>query len=155
MRFLELPRPVDAILACCDAVNYLTTESDVNAFFQSARRFLKKDGVLAFDISSEHKLSGMKDAFYGEERDHIAYLWQNDMDRQTRVLTMDLTFFVETENGLYRRFSEQHRQRAHSVGELKGWLEECGFSDIRVYGDRVLRAPADDEPRIHFTAKKA
>ncbi len=154
MRALELPRPVDAIAACCDAVNYLTDHESVLAFFSSAFHFLKKGGVLAFDISSRHKLCAMNNAFYGEERDNIAYLWQNGMDPETQVLSMDLTFFVETENGLYRRFEEHHLQRAHSQEELCAWLAEAGFADIRVYGGQTLNPPCETDDRLHFTAKK-
>ena len=154
MRALELPRPVDAIIAGCDAVNYLLSERDALAFFRAAHRFLKPGGVLAFDVSSERKLTAMDNAFFGEERDKIAYLWQNSLDASTRVIAMDLTFFVEAENGLYRRFEERHLQRAHSEEELRQWLSEAGFSEIRVYGDRVMRPPAEEEDRLHFTAKK-
>jgi len=154
MRALELPRPVDAILACCDAVNYLTGEGDVPRFFQRAHRFLKPGGALAFDVSSEAKLTGMDGAFFGEERDNVAYLWQNRMDRARRIITMDLTFFVETKDGLYRRFEERHVQRAHTENELRRWLEEAGFIDIRVRGDRTMRPPAADEQRLHFTARR-
>jgi len=155
MRSLELPRPVDAILACCDAVNYLAGDGDAPAFFRAAHRFLKPGGVLAFDVSSEAKLTAMRNAFFGEERERIAYLWQNSMDERSRVITMDLTFFVETENGLYRRFEERHIQRAHSEAELRRWLEESGFSDVRVYGDRTLQPPAPEEQRLHIVAKRA
>ena len=154
MRNLEVPRPVDAILACCDAVNYLTGEEDVLAFFRAAHRGLKSGGALAFDISSAAKLTAMKDGFFGEERDSIAYLWQNSMDEASRILTMDLTFFVETDGGLYRRFEEQHVQRAHTEEEIRRWLMQAGFTDVRVYGDRTLTPPAPDEQRLHFTAIK-
>ena len=97
----------------------------------------------------------MKDAFFGEERDKIAYLWQNSMDEATRVITMDLTFFVETDTGLYRRFQETHVQRAHTREELVAWLGEAGFTDIRVYGDRTMNPPGPDEQRIHLKKKKA
>ena len=154
MRRLELPRPTEAILACCDAVNYLTTKEDVLAFFRAAHRFLKPGGVLAFDISSEEKLTAMGGAFYGEDRDGITYLWQNSMDENSRVITMELTFFVETEGGLYRRFDETHVQRAHARDEIVRWLNDAGFSDIRVYGDRTFQPPAPNEQRLHFTAKR-
>lgn len=158
MRALELPRPVDAILACCDAVNYLTSPDDVRTFFDGAFRHLKKGGVLAFDLSSEAKLLPMKNAFYGEERDNVTYLWQNSLDESSRVLTMDLTFFVKEDSGLYRRFDEQHRQRIHTQSEITSLLAECGFSDICVYGDCVSDAPpaspSPDDKRLHFTAKK-
>ena len=154
MRALELPRPVDAVIACCDAVNYLVSPSDALAFFRAAHRALKPGGVLAFDVSSEAKLRGMDGEFYGEERDDLAYLWQNAMDPETRVLTMDLTFFVEEKSGLYRRFGERHLQRAHSEEEITRWLAEAGFSDVHVYGDRTMDPPAPGEARLHFTAKK-
>ena len=154
MREMVTPRPVDAVLACCDAVNYLTSEADALAFFRAAHESLRPGGALAFDVSSAAKLTAMKDAFFGEEREGIAYLWQNSMDEAARVLTMDLTFFVETDSGLYRRFQEEHLQRAHTEAELTKWLGEAGFIDIRVWGDRTMKAPGPDEQRLHFTAKK-
>ena len=153
MRALELPRPVDAILACCDAVNYLVDEAAIMAFFRAAHRFLKPGGVLAFDISSEEKLLAMGGAFYGEDRDGVTYLWQNSLEEKSRLITMDLTFFVETESGLYRRFDERHVQRAHAQDEIVRWLEAAGFGDIRAYGDRTLRPPAPGDERLHFTAR--
>ena len=62
-------------------------------------------------------------------------LWQNRLNRETHVLSMDVTFFVREEDGRYRRFREQHRQRAHSQQELTLWLTDAGFEDIRVYGE--------------------
>ena len=38
--------------------------------------------------------------------------------------------------------------------ELQQWLAEAGFTRIRSYGDRVLRAPKEAEQRIYFSAKK-
>lgn len=150
---LELPKPVDAVLCGCDGVNYLTSMKRVKAFFTAAFNCIRSGGMLAFDISSEYKLREvMGDAFFGEERDEMAYLWQNSMEGD--IITMDLTFFVEEGNGLYRKFNETHRQRAHSVPEIVAALEETGFTDIHVYGDRTFKAPENDELRIHFTALK-
>ena len=154
MRHIALHRPVDAVAACCDAVNYLTGERDVRAFFQSAHAALKPGGVLAFDISSRRKLEGMSDGFYGEDRGDIAYLWQNSYDPLPRLITMDLTFFVKDHGGLYRRFDETHVQRAHDEGEIASWLQDQGYQDIRIYGDMTLSAPTDGDMRIHFTARR-
>lgn len=156
MRALALHRPADALFACCDGVNYLLSERDVRSFFRAAARCVAPGGTLAFDISSRHKLAGqMGDAFFGEEREDIAYLWQNRYHPAARRIEMDLTFFVRQPGGLYRRFSEKHAQRAHEAAELTAWLADCGFENIAVYGDRVLRPPAADEARIHFVAGRA
>ena len=155
MRRLTLPRRVGAVLATCDGVNYLTTPQDVKAFFSAAYAQLLPGGVLCFDCSSRHKLEDeMGDAFFGEERDGIATLWQNALNRQTHVLTMDVTFFVREEDGRYRRFREQHRQRAHSTQEICTWLAETGFEEIHAYGEMRRDAPGDDDSRIHYTARR-
>ena len=153
MTALALPRPVEAILCPCDGVNYLTDEGRVRAFFRAAFAQLKNGGVLAFDVSTGYKLlTQMGDAFFGEERDDVAYLWQNSASG--RLVTMDLTFFLRREDGLYERFTEQQVQRAHTQDELTLWLAQEGFSDVRVFGDRTFAAPGAQECRIHFTAKK-
>ena len=155
MRRLTLPRRVGAVLATCDGVNYLTAPEDVRAFFAAAYASLIPGGILCFDCSSRHKLEeSMGDAFFGEERDGLAVLWQNTLNRQTHVLSMDVTFFVREEDGRYRRFREQHRQRAHSRQEIESWLREAGFADICAYGGMRLDAPADDDERIHYTARR-
>ena len=151
MAHLSLPRPVDAVLATCDGVNYLTSARRVKAFFDAAYAALKPGGVLAFDISSAHKLRHvLGDSFFGEERDEAAYLWQNRLEGD--IVHMDLTFFIQEEEDLYRRITENHRQRAHEVDELVSLLKESGFDAIRVFGDQTFAAPGDEEMRIHFCA---
>lgn len=155
MKKLELPRRVGAILATCDGVNYLTTPADVRAFFAAAFRQLLPGGVLCFDCSSRHKLETMMgDSFFGEERDGLAILWQNTLGRESHVLAMDVTFFVREEDGRYRRFREQHHQRAHDVSEIVSWLKSEGFTEIQAYGEMRKDAPKADDIRIHYVARK-
>ena len=71
-------------------------------FFTAAFDALKSGGVLAFDISSRHKLENvLGNGFFGEERDDAAYLWQNSLDAQKHIVDMDITFFVQERGGLY------------------------------------------------------
>lgn len=155
MRNLTLPRRVGAVLCTCDGVNYLTTLDDVKTFFAKAYDQLLPGGVFCFDCSSRYKLeSVMGDAFFGEERDGLAMLWQNTLKRDSHVLVMDVTFFVREEDGRYRRFREEHRQRAHSQQEILELLKATGFEDIHAYGEMRFDAPKDTDIRIHYTARK-
>jgi len=153
MTRISLPRPVDALVCGCDGVNYLLTDERVGEFFRSARDAIKLGGVLAFDISSAYKLEKvLGNGFFGEERDDVAYLWSNKWDEQKQTVQMDLTFFSREESGLYRRFTENHVQRAHNPERLAQMLTENGFGNIRIYGDRTFDAPAAEEMRIHIAA---
>ena len=150
---LQLPRPVDAMVCGCDGVNYLLTDERVRAFFDRAHATIRPGGALAFDISSPYKLEHvLGDGFFGEERDDVAYLWSNRFDPEKRTVRMDLTFFQRESGGLYRRFAETHTQRAHEPEALRAMLEQCGFGDVRIYGDRTLESPKANETRIHMTA---
>ena len=153
MTKLALPRPVDAIVCACDGVNYLTESGAVGEFFRAAHANIKPGGCLAFDISSRYKLEKViGNGFFGEERDDVAYIWSNSLDEEKHIVDMDLTFFVRQEDGLYRRFEEKHRQRAHSADEIEAALEESGFCDIKIYGNMNYDAPGPEEQRLHFTA---
>ena len=153
MRELSLHKKADAVIACCDGVNYLLSRADAKRFFASANTVLKEGGLLLFDVSSRHKLQNVlgNNAFV-ENGEDIAYLWQNSYDPETKLIRMELSFF-KREGGLYRRFDETHIQRAHSVRELGSWLEEAGFS-WEAYGFLKREAPAEDEERIQFIARK-
>ena len=151
MAKLRLPRPVDAIVCGCDGVNYLTTDAQLNAFFRAAHDALRPGGALAFDVSSPYKLRKiLGNAFFGEERDEVAYLWQNSLEGD--IVTMDLTFFLREADGRYRRAAETHRQRAHEPDRLVHILNACGFERVEVFGDQSFESPNPEEKRVHLLA---
>lgn len=152
MRSLELPGPVDAILCCCDGVNYLTDDRDALAFFKRARESLRQGGVLAFDVSTRDKLSKMDGQIFCEERDDMAYLWKNSWDGETERAHMELSFYVRQPGGLYRRFEERQTQRGWRAETLTALLREAGFEDVRAYGERAFAPSEKGGERIHITA---
>ena len=64
---------------------------------------------------------------------------------------MDL---FQRDGELWRRSFEEHAEYAYEVRELRDWLAAAGFSEIHVFGDRVMREPASEEQRIYFAAVK-
>lgn len=160
MRRLSFPKPIDAIIAPCDGVNYLTGIDDVDSFFRSAYASLKHNGLLIFDVSSRYKLENVLGTnTFTDLRDNAAYIWQNNYDRENKLIEMKLDFFrkvMSCENSvpLYERFSEVHIQRAHSEKELRFHLAGAGFSILGVYADFGREAPGPDTQRIQFVAGK-
>ena len=154
MTELSVHRQVDAVLSACDGVNYLTEPGEAELFFQSAAHCVKAGGLLLFDVSSAYKLERvLGNETFTEVTDDYAYIWENAFDAETRLCEMDLTFFVR-DGAAYRRFSEQHVQRAHEADALIEAMQRAGFDVIGVW-DAFSRNPARPESeRIQFLAKK-
>ena len=152
MRRLRLHRPMDAVLATCDGVNYLTSEEDLTGFFSSAREALSPNGCLIFDVSTPYKLANtLGNRTICEDTPGVTYMWQNRWQPRSRCVDMHLCIFVREEDGRYRRMDEEQRQRAWSQAELTDTLTKCGFTDIVFYGNSRLRAPRDSEERWHVS----
>jgi hypothetical protein len=135
-------------------VNYLTSTKAAEEFFRAAYAALKPGGLLLFDVSSRYKLSSvLGNNLFAQDDGDIAYIWRNAYDETSKLLEMNLTFYVR-EGGTYRRFAETHIQRAHSQRELEGVLYRVGFVDIHVYTAFTREKPADTCERIQFVAKR-
>jgi cyclopropane fatty-acyl-phospholipid synthase-like methyltransferase len=155
MRFLQSHRPVDAVMCCCDGVNYLTEPEDVKTFFRAAMNALKPGGALAFDISSRFKLRDqMGSSFFGEERDDVAYLWQNRYHPQQKYVELNLAIFVRQQDETYTRIGEYQKQYVHEAAEIFDLLKTVGFERIGLFGDKRMEAPREQENRWFITARK-
>lgn len=155
MRALSSHRPVDAVVAACDGVNYLLSDEDAAHFFAGACRALKPDGLLLFDISSAHKLRRVLDGHtFGEDLADCAYLWQNVYDDASGLLQMDLTVFTREPDGRYARAEETHMQRAYETEELRELLVQNGFDDIETFDAFTKDPPRPDSERIQFQARR-
>lgn len=154
MRQLRLHRPVDAVLATCDGVNYLLQDVDAAAFFQSAWEAIKPGGGLFFDVSTPYKLEHLLGSqFMGEDRRDVTYMWQNRYFPERQQVEMHLAIFVKEPDGRYRRIDEEQVQRAYQAEKLVALLQSIGFVDVRVFGTNALTHPAPEEHRWHIAAR--
>jgi ubiquinone/menaquinone biosynthesis C-methylase UbiE len=154
MTQMNLKEKFDAVLCMCDGVNYIQHEKGLKDYFDSVYKTLDKKGIFIFDISSYYKISLIlgNNTFY-EEKNNKHYIWNNNFDESTETVEMDLVFFVP-EGSLYRKFEEQHVQKAHKWEYLAGLLEESGFREIKVFEDFNFKKPGEKSERIFFTAMK-
>ncbi len=155
MRKLRLHRPMDAVLATCDGVNYLTDEQGLRDFFHAAWDALTPGGCLIFDLSTPYKLANtLGNQTLCEDTPGVTYMWQNRWQEKSRCVDMHLCIFVREQDGRYRRMDEEQRQRAWTARELTEALTQAGFSDIVFYGNSRLHAPAPNEERWHVSCVK-
>ena len=152
MRRMALHKPVDAIVAACDGVNYLL--DGVEDFFRAAYSTLKPGGLLLFDVSSAYKLSTIiANNTFAATGDDWAYIWENQYHPRLGQVDMLLTGFLKQGTG-YARFEERHRQRAYTQEELTTALESCGFGSIQAYEAFTRDEPSPTSERLQFTARK-
>lgn len=150
---LTLHKRQHAILCTCDGVNYLTSPDRLRKFFKAAYDGLRPGGALIFDLSSPYKLENtLGNQTLGSLEEEIAYIWQNAWHPRTHTVDLRLSIFVRGADGRYERLEETQRQRAYSREELTEALTGAGFTSLRFYGDRTLRAPTAKEARWHVTA---
>lgn len=150
---LTLHKRQHAILCTCDGVNYLTAPEKARMFFRAAFQALRPGGALIFDLSTPYKLENtLGDQAIGSQEQDIAYIWQNAWHPRTRTVDMRLSIFVQQADESYGRIEEIQTQRAYTREELTQYLTEAGFTGIRFYGDRTLRAPTAKAARWHVTA---
>lgn len=153
MRKLHLHRPMDAVLATCDGVNYLMTDEDLLSFFRAAYASLRPGGGLFFDVSTPHKLRNvLGNQLICEDTDDITYFWQNRYSEKTETVDMHLCFFVRQESGAYKRIDEEQKQKAHTVEKLTALMREAGFENINAFGNASLTPARETELRWHFAA---
>ncbi|WP_243290625.1 class I SAM-dependent methyltransferase [Bacillus sp. FJAT-47783] len=153
MRKLEGFQPFDYIFLCCDSLNYLTCEQDVENTFHRVQQFLKKDGLFIFDVHSVYKMEQLfKNHTFAYSGDEVSYIWNCFEGDSEYSVIHELTFFVR--NGShYIRYDEDHEQRTFSIKTYTQLLENCGFTNVDV-STGLVQTSLDKAERIFFVAKK-
>lgn len=144
----------DAIIATFDVFNHLTSPEDLQQLFHTLNPLLADDGVLLFDVQTPYKLREyLGNNIYTLHRDDVEYIWENHFDEESQVCTMDITFFLQQENGLYRRETMTQEERAYDLDLLRLWLKYSDFDVLGVYGELREDAVQPDGHRAVFVAK--
>ncbi|MFS0575287.1 class I SAM-dependent methyltransferase [Sporosarcina sp. 179-K 3D1 HS] len=145
----------DAAVIAIDSLNYVTDEAKVKETFRRIYSSLKKGGSLLFDVHSTYKMDEIfLEGPFTYDDGRIAYIWETEMGEEIHSIHSALSFFVEQENGLYRRFDERHAQRTFPVYEYVKMLVDIGFSVERIFADWEDEPPQEESERIFFQVRK-
>ncbi len=144
----------DLIVILLDSINYVTDPKKLEKLFVNSYANLKDDSLLVFDINSEMK---MREIFGSEcyvyEYEDIFYTWDNFLEDD--LVDMYLNFFVENEDGSYKRIREYQQERIYSIDFIKKLLEKIGFVDIEIFDEDTMGKVNNDTLRVLFSARKA
>lgn len=151
MRELSLLHPADAAVSTCDSLNYILAPEDLVQVFHRVRENLSEDGVFLFDMNTLYKYETLlAENTFAEDREDCSFIWQNFYDPEDRINEYDLTLFIRSDLGLYRKFEEVHFQRAYKTEEIVNALHSAGFSVREVVDADSLKEPDAESERLYF-----
>ena len=131
MREFELYGTVRAVISACDSVNYITDDEDLTEVFRLVNNYLDPEGLFVFDFNTEYKYREiLGEQTIAEDREECSFIWDNYYDEDERINEYELTLFVRDEEQpqLYRKYQEEHFQRAYTLEQIRHMLTEmCGL----------------------------
>lgn len=153
MAGFSAPSTYDAIISVGDSLNYLTDVKDFEAAIKSAYAHLKEDGIFIFDLNTEYKFKNIPPVTV-DEVDDVLYIWENIYDEEEKLNTYGVNFFRNIKDNDYRRFYEEHLERAYDLSLVKNLLEKIGFKDLEVYDDYEFKEAGEETSRYTLIARK-
>lgn len=156
MMEFQLPNKVDAVICCCDGINYAVDDDEILDTFNSVNRNLADNGVFIFDLNTEYKFKEvLGNKQYSAIEEDFAYFWQNEYDETEHINTYYVTLFKKDENNdIYERFEECHWERAYNIVETQKLLDETGFELLGLFNNYELLEVDDICERYVFVAQK-
>ena len=99
-------------------------------------------------------------AFDGEmfldETEDVCCLWRTEFLTEENLCFYGMDLFIREPGPpeRWRREREEHWEYGYRLRWLRARMEEIGFRDVRLYGDRRLTPPSRDEERVFITGRK-
>lgn len=157
MRSLRFPPASFDIAVCaCDGFNYLRGVADLESVLSNLSRILRPEGLLLFDMHTDHKMRHVFPSGPFVQESETGYcIWWSQYDPGSSDATHDLTFFIQEEDELWRRFDETHLQHYFDPTTVQRVLAANGFALVAIvpWGQLVGEA-SDTTERLQFVARR-
>ena len=153
LQHLQLPRGVDLAVSGLDSMNYITDPADCEMAIKRVFKALNPGGIFIFDVNTPEKLRAMDGQVFLDEDDDVYCVWRGEFDEKTNICSYGMDLFQRIGRDWQRSF-EEHREYAYTREQLEQYLKNAGFTHIRVYGDRHMGTPTENDQRIYFSARK-
>ncbi|MFT4005799.1 MAG: class I SAM-dependent methyltransferase [Lacrimispora sp.] len=155
MREFELYGTVGAVISICDCMNYILEYEDLVQVFRLVNNYLDPEGVFIFDLNTVYKYENLLgDSTIAEDREDSSFIWENYYDRESGINEYGLSLFIRQHGDIYRKYRENHYQRAYSLEEVKEAMKEAGLEFMASY-DAFTREPVkDNSERIYVIARE-
>ncbi len=156
MREFELYGTVRAIVSVCDSMNYVLEERELLGILSlAAQNYLDYGGLFIFDLNTEYKYRELLgEQTIAENREEGSFIWENYYDEEEMLNEYQLTLFIREKDGYYRKYEEEHIQRAYPLETIRKLVERSGLKLLHIY-DAFTREPArEDSERVYVVCQR-
>ena len=150
---LKLPRAVDMAGGALDSLDYITDPDDCKEAIRRTYKALNPGGIFIFAVNTPEKLRAMDGQVFLDEDDDVYCVWRGEFDEDTNICSYGMDLF-QREGEIWHRSFEEHQEYAYSIEQLKTYLKNAGFTQVKVWADREFTAPREGEQRVWFQARK-
>ncbi len=155
MREFELYGTVAAVISVCDSLNYLLEEEDLVDTFKLVNNYLDPKGIFIFDFNTVYKYEEViGDTTIAENREECSFIWENFYHQEEEINEYELTIFVQEEEELYRKFTENHFQRGYRLEQMKEALAQAGMEFITALDADTHEEVTGTSERIYCIARE-
>lgn len=154
MRDFAVAEPVDLLTCCYDSLNYLLTDDELRACFQSVADALGVGGLFCFDLATEHFLREYWRGVEEHQGDDYDYTIASSFDEANRCSTLTLEGVVQDEAGVELPLREVHVERAHAPVLVEHLLREVGLITEAVYDCFTFQPPQERSLRHFWVVRK-
>ncbi len=152
MRDFELYGTMRAIVSTCDCINYITDINELEGVFGLVNNYLDPKGIFIFDFNTKKKYQNIGDASIAENREDGSFIWENFYDEDEALNEYQLTLFLPTGTGLYKKYEENHIQRGYEFEEIKRAVRESGLIFLDAYDGYSHKKADSNSDRIVVVA---
>lgn len=154
MRHFSLPQPIDCAVSVFDSINYLLTPEALFAAFRSVFNSLREGGYFIFDLNTRSRIGRIREGTRLYKEEEYLVFWKNRTCRRKGLWTVELDIFLKEEDGILRKYREEHVERGYNIEEVREQLKKAGFGKIDVYEAFTFHPGTDDADRLYFVACK-
>ncbi|MBK5245273.1 MAG: class I SAM-dependent methyltransferase [Eubacteriaceae bacterium] len=155
MSNFQIDQTYDAVISCCDSVNYLPNLEALQSFLVCSHDSLKSEGLLLFDVNTISKYKNtIKDNTYIYDLDDVFCIWENQPDLIKKEMHFNLTFFSKNSDETYNRYEETQTQHMYSIEDINRCLTNIGFHKIKYFDFGTYMPGSNDGERIQIVAEK-
>ncbi|MFV0503474.1 MAG: class I SAM-dependent DNA methyltransferase [Lachnospirales bacterium] len=152
MRNFELYGTVDVIYSLCDSLNYILEIEELIQIFKLVNNYLNPKGLFIFDMNTEYKFKKLGSQNFGSNTKKGSYIWENYYDEKDKINEYYTTIFIK-EGKYYKKYEEEHYEKAYTIEEIKDAIEKSGLEFLYVL-DEHLKEVRENSERIYFVCSE-